>query len=101
MVAVFSHRGGRVAATANPRDRRHPRIVPAVDMPIPDELHELPLAHHGVVEIQSGELCLFGRSLETNGIDDPIGMGWIWCLLESDRWWWGGGGQQHTKINRC
>jgi hypothetical protein len=27
-----------------------------------------------------------------NGIDDPIGMGWIWCLLESDCWWWGGGG---------
>jgi hypothetical protein len=19
-----------------------------------------------------------------NGIDNPIGMGWIWCLLESD-----------------
>ena len=60
-LAEVADRLGRVAAAAQAGDRRHARIVPARDVLALDELQELPLAHHGVVEVEPRELDLLRR----------------------------------------
>jgi hypothetical protein len=47
-----------VAPPAHARDGRHPRVVPALDMPVVDELLELALAGDDVGRVQARELGL-------------------------------------------
>ena len=56
--AEIADRLRRVAAAAQTGDRRHARIVPAGDVLLLHELQQLPLAHHGVVQVQPRELDL-------------------------------------------
>src|SRR3989344_4019249 len=49
---------GRVAATAEARQRRHARVVPAVDVLFIHQLLELALAGDGVVQVQAAEFVL-------------------------------------------
>ena len=51
-------RRGRVAAPAQTRDGRHPRVVPAVHMTLGHQLGEPALAHHRVFEVEPAELVL-------------------------------------------
>ena len=53
-------RFGRIAAAANAGQRRHTRIVPAVDVLVVDELFELALARHGEHQIRARKLDLAG-----------------------------------------
>ncbi len=55
-------RGRRKAAAAHAGQRRHARIVPAVDEAVLHERHQLALAHHRVVEIAARELDLLRRA---------------------------------------
>ena len=48
----------RVAAPAQPGDRRHARVVPAVDDLLVDELPELSLARDHVADVEARELVL-------------------------------------------
>ena len=64
----------RVAAAAHALQRRHARIVPAVDQAFADQRHQLALAHHRVVDVEARELDLarlarpaFGRPLASSG----------------------------------
>ena len=48
----------REAATARADERRHARIVPAVDVSVLDELEQLALRQHDVREVEPRELVL-------------------------------------------
>ena len=72
-VAELADRLRRVAAPAQPGDRRHARIVPAADVLLLHELQQLALAHHRVGQVQPRELDL----LRTDGVStacsiDPV-----------------------------
>ena len=56
--AEVADRLRRVAAAAQPGDRRHARVVPAVHVPLRHQLQQLALAHHGVVQVEPRELDL-------------------------------------------
>ena len=56
--AEIADRFRRVAAAPQAADRRHPRIVPAGDVPLLHQLQQLALAHHGVVQVEARELDL-------------------------------------------
>ena len=56
--AEIADRFRRVAAAAQAADGRHPRIVPAGDVPLLHQLQQLALAHHRVVQVQPRELDL-------------------------------------------
>ena len=49
---------GREAAAARADERRHPRIVPAVDVVLLDELDQLALRQQDVGQVEAGELVL-------------------------------------------
>ena len=48
----------RVAAPAQAADGRHARVVPSRDVALLHQLQQLPLAHHGVVQVEPRELDL-------------------------------------------
>ncbi len=66
------------AAAAQPGHGRHPRIVPAVDVLLLDQLQQLALAHHRVVQVETRELVLtrtaFARVTARQGgvFDHPV-----------------------------
>lgn len=64
---------GREAATADADDRRHARIVPAVDMAFGDELQQLALARDRIREVQPREFDLLRqRAREDAGIRELV-----------------------------
>ena len=62
---------GGVAAAAQAGNRRHPRIVPAANQPVLDQLQQEPLAHHRVGQIEPGELDLL-RGENAQLADVPV-----------------------------
>src|SRR5581483_9820282 len=60
----------RSASGVYPR-RRHPRIVPSRDELLLDELQQLSLAHHGVVQVQARELVLTRLVAFDQVVDEP------------------------------
>ncbi len=52
---------GRVAAAAQAGDGGHARVIPARHVFLLDQLEQLALAHHRVVEVEAGKLVLVGR----------------------------------------
>ena len=69
--AEVADRLGRVAAAAQPANGRHPRIVPTAHKTVLDQFQQPPLAHHGIGEIQPGELDLL-RGEDAQLADVPI-----------------------------
>ena len=64
--AEVANRLRRVAAAAQPGHGRHSRIVPAVDVLLLDQLQQLALAHHRVIQVETRELVLT-RAVGTAG----------------------------------
>ena len=67
----------REAAAARADERRHPRIVPAVDVPLLDQLDQPALRQHDVGEVEAREFVLLRqRPLELAAfgelLDDPV-----------------------------
>ena len=67
----------RIASGVTPRRRSpamrgHPRIVPSRHVPIVDQPEQLPLAQHGVVQLEPGELGLLRRPLESGLPHQPV-----------------------------
>ena len=62
----------RHAAPPEPRDRRHPWIVPAADLAAGDETGQYPLRQHGVEEIEARELVLPGPGGHRQVVDQPV-----------------------------
>src|SRR3954452_5245121 len=62
---------GSVPATSNRRDSRHSRIIPATDMPVANELPQLPLAQERVRQVQTVELILLRRE-DSKLLDEPV-----------------------------
>ena len=60
-VAKGANRCRRIAAATQARERRHPWVVPTRHVLLVDELLELALAHHRVVEIEPREFVLSRR----------------------------------------
>ena len=56
--AELTDRGSGVTATAQARDRRHTRIVPAFNVLVGHQQVQLALRHHGVFQIQAREFVL-------------------------------------------
>jgi len=63
---------GCVAAPAQPRERRHARVVPAADQPLVHELQEAPLAHQRVGQVEPGELDLPRPRGQGQVLDAPV-----------------------------
>ncbi len=74
---------GRVAAAPHAAERRHARVVPAVDVAFVDELQQLALAHHRVAQVEPCELDLPGRSRHGHVVDQPV-VEWT-MILELER----------------
>ncbi len=70
--AEVAERLGRVAATAQPGNRRHAWVVPARHVSLLHELQQLPLAHHGVIQIEAGELVLPRLVTFDQIVDQPV-----------------------------
>ena len=62
----------RHAAPAQPRQRRHPGIVPARDMPLLDQPDQAPLGEHGMGKVEAGELVLPGARRHRQVVDQPV-----------------------------
>src|SRR5581483_4189598 len=63
----------RIAAPPQPREGRHARVVPAVDEAALDELEQLALADHRVVEVEAGELVLMRPRLRpVHRLEQPV-----------------------------
>ena len=61
------------AAASEAGDGGHPGVVPAGDVSALDELAELPLAHHRVVEVEARELVLVVAGLrDSDGVEVPV-----------------------------
>jgi hypothetical protein len=67
IVAEVPDRLGRVAAAAQAAQRRHARVVPAVDVPSSTSSQQLALAHDRVGQVEPGELDL----LRVGGVRRP------------------------------
>jgi hypothetical protein len=63
---------GRHAAAAQPRERRHARIVPAIDMAVLHKLREHALGQDRVAEVEPGELVLAGARRDRKMIEQPV-----------------------------
>ena len=62
-----------VSAPSQAGQRRHSRIVPAIDVTTLHELEQLALAHDRVGEVQPGELVLLRqRPLQKAGVGEPF-----------------------------
>ena len=70
--AEVADRFRRVAAPAQPADRRHARVVPAGDMLLLHQLQQLALAHHRVVQVEPRELDLLRPVAVEQVIDQPV-----------------------------
>ena len=70
--AEVPDRGRRIAAPAHSAQRRHARVAPAVHQPPLDELGEAALAHHRVLEIETGELDLPWPGGRIDVVEDPV-----------------------------
>ena len=64
----------RIAATAQARDGRHARVVPAAHIAFFDELAELALARDRIREVQARELNLARarHRVEIEGVEEPV-----------------------------
>ncbi len=62
----------RHAAPAQPRQRRHPGIVPARDMPLLDQADKAPLRQHGMGEVEARELVLARARRHRQVVDQPV-----------------------------
>ena len=81
-LAEIADGGGGVAAAAHTGDGGHAGVVPAIDVAFLDELTQEALAHHGVGEVEAGELALLRAdglavtddqtALLGQTVDDPI-----------------------------
>ena len=63
---------GRVAAPAHAGDGRHPRVVPALDVAVRDELAQDALRHHGVGQVEPRELVLVRARRHRQVLDEPV-----------------------------
>ena len=61
----------RVAAAAEPGEGRHPRVVPAPDVPLLDQPEQAALAHHRVGEVEARELDLL-RVVDLERLAHPV-----------------------------
>ena len=71
-LAEIADRFGRVTAASDARDRRHAGIIPSAHMAIIDELEQLALAHHRVVQIEPGEFDLAGPRGHGEVLEEPV-----------------------------
>ena len=63
---------GRVAAAAQAGDGRQARVVPAAHEGLVHQLQQLALAHHGVVQVQAGELDLLRVAGDGQVVQHPV-----------------------------
>ncbi len=61
-----------VAAAAQPGQRRQARVVPAAHEGLVDQLQQLALAHHRVVQVQAGELDLLRVAGDGQVVQHPV-----------------------------
>jgi hypothetical protein len=66
-----AQRGRGHAAAAQPAQGRHARVVPAADDALVDQLEQPALAHHGVGQVETGELDLL-RRVDAQFLDEPV-----------------------------
>ncbi len=71
-IAEGANRFRRVTAAPHADQRGHTRIVPAGDVLLLNELEQPPLAHHGVGQIEPGELDLAGTGGHRQVLDQPV-----------------------------
>ncbi len=67
-----AERGGGDAAAAQSRQRRHPRIVPAADMPVADQLGQPALGQYRIGQLQAREFVLPGPRRHRQVLDEPV-----------------------------
>ncbi|PRD39768.1 UNVERIFIED_CONTAM: hypothetical protein NCL1_01509 [Trichonephila clavipes] len=72
LVAESADRLRRVAATAQAGDGRHARVVPALHQLLVDQLLELALGSHGVVQVQARELDLLRMRQRRQLVQQPV-----------------------------
>ena len=80
--AEVADRLRRVAAAPQAADRRHPRIVPAGDVPLLHELQQLALAHHRVVQVEARELVLMRLVALDQVVHQPVVQRPVILVLE-------------------
>src|SRR5690554_1244003 len=71
-IAEISDRRRRDPAPPHPSEGRHPRIVPAVDMPALDEDRETALAQDRIAKVQPRELDLTRRRLDADHLEEAF-----------------------------
>ena len=62
----------RIAAAAQTAERRHPGIVPAGHAALFHKAAQLALAHHGIVDAETGKLDLARLGRHVAVLDDPV-----------------------------
>ncbi|VTR69198.1 conserved hypothetical protein [Desulfosarcina cetonica] len=71
-IAEVANRLGGEAPSPQATDGGHARIVPAAHMAFRDELDQLALAQHGVVQVQAGEFDLLGMAGRRDVVQHPV-----------------------------
>ncbi len=71
-LAEAADRCRRDAATTQPGDGRHARIIPAFDYPLVHQLFQLALAGHGVTGVQPPELVLPRSAFYRQVVEKPV-----------------------------
>ena len=73
IVGERSQCAGSNAAPPQSGDRDHPRIVPAIDQLLVNQLDQLSLAHHRISKIESGEFVLMRkRRRQFQRLQNPV-----------------------------
>src|SRR5262249_15941338 len=62
----------RVAASPQPRERWHARIVPTADMALGDQLQQLALTQHSVADVEARKLDLLRMTRRLQLIEEPV-----------------------------
>ena len=68
----IADRFGRHAAAAQPRERRHARIVPAGNMPLAHQLGQHALGQHRVGDVEPRELVLPRMRRHRQVVEEPV-----------------------------
>ena len=71
-LAESPDRFGGVAPAAQTRDRRHPGVIPAPDVPLGDQGEKPAFAQHGVAQVESGKLDLLRVAACIDVLQKPV-----------------------------
>ena len=71
-LAELANRRRRVAAATESAQRGHPRVIPAIHVLLVNQLLELALAGHGVVQVQAGKFVLTRMRRHRQIVQEPL-----------------------------